>query len=73
MKLKDEDMEKLLKLYETAQNTPVIKLSSSMDDWASIAWRDVKEYMDKLGKEYGFDPRTMKGICAETGEIILCP
>lgn len=27
-------------------------------DWATLAWNEVRDYMDELGKKYGYDPAT---------------
>ena len=71
IKLSEEDRKELVKLYERAQTTPVIKMSMSSPSWATQAWDDVRRKMDVLGKKYGFDPKKMKGIKKKTGEIVL--
>jgi hypothetical protein len=72
IKLSEEDREKLAKLYETAQKTPMIALSSQDmlegRDFASLAWNDVRNFMNELGKKYGFDPKKV-GISAATGGV----
>lgn len=68
MKLSTEDMENLNKLYADAQNTPVILLGG-VTDISALAWKQVANKMDELGEKYGFNPRTMKGINRETGEV----
>jgi len=73
MRLDEKDLEELVKLYRTAQTTPVMALSSKDmiegRDWASIAWNEVRHKMDEFGKKYGFNPETIKGIDFKTGEV----
>ena len=72
MKITDEENKKLQDLYKEAQNTPVIAMSvkDGMEgrDWATQAWNRVREYMDELGKKYGYDPAT-HAIDGKTGEV----
>lgn len=69
IKLSEEDRAELVKLYETAQTTPMIRLSMGSKDWAAQAWDRVREKMDELGKKYGFNPKSMRGIDKKTGEV----
>lgn len=71
MKLDEEDRKEIKRLYETAQTTPVITLGVGTKSFAEGAWDNVREKMDELSKKYGFDPKAMKGIDPETGEIKL--
>lgn len=70
--LKEDDRKKLVELYKTTQTTPVICFNSSVAlagrDPVSLAFKEFTEFLDKLGKDYGFDP----AVCAinlETGEV----
>jgi len=71
--LSEEDRKALAELYHRAETTPMIAMTSDDmlhgRDWASRAWDEVRAKMDELGKKYGFDPRTMKGISSKTGEV----
>jgi len=73
--LSEKDRKELAELYETAQTTPVIAMTTDDmihgRDWATQAWNRVREKMVELGKKYGFDPKEMKGISSETGEVLL--
>ena len=73
IKLSNSDREKLTKLYYKAQTTPVIafNLASAVEgkDMATLAWNHVREFIDKLGNKYGFDPTTISSINSKTGEV----
>jgi len=73
IKLSEEDRKKLAKLYETAQTTPMIAMSMQDGlegrDWATLAWNEVRNFMDELGKKYGYDPKTNM-VNKDTGEVI---
>lgn len=73
--LSDEDRKELAKMYEEAQTTPVIGCSMKDmiegRDWASLAWNRVRAKMDDFGKKYGFDPKKIRGINKQTGEVSL--
>lgn len=73
IKVTDEERLHLLDLYKTAQNTPVIAMSvqEGLDgkDWASQAWNRVREYMDELGKKYGYDSEHY-AVHPQTGEVM---
>lgn len=60
IKLNEGDRKKLTELYQTAQTTPVIAMSSKGAledrDLSTLAWNSVRNFMDVLGKKYGFDP-----------------
>jgi len=73
MKITEQELGKLLELYRSAENAPVIAMSVQEGlegkDWATQAWNKVRDYMDELGMKYGYEP----GQCAihpQTGEII---
>ena len=70
--LSEEDRKDLVELYQTAQTTPAIAMSSEDmmrgRTWAAMAWDEVRNKMDELGEKYGFDPRTSP-INKETGEV----
>ena len=68
--LAKEDLEGLLELTRTAQNTPVILLGGVVDV-SREAWNRVREKWKELGAEYGFVPESVKGIDPETGEVQL--
>jgi hypothetical protein len=70
MKLSEEEHQRLTALYKTAQTTPVIKLTSNPNekDWATAAWDKVREYMDELGRKYGYDPA--KYAINKDGEVV---
>ena len=71
--LNKKDLQELLKLTNEAQNTPVVCMSVAQglrgEDWASQVWERVREKWHELGKKYGFDPTTIKGVDTETGEV----
>jgi hypothetical protein len=73
--LSKEDKEKLNTLYKNAQNTPILALSSDDalkgKDFATIAWNEVRYFMDALGLKYTFNPKTIIGIDGETGEVLI--
>ena len=71
IKLSENDRIELVDLYENAQTTPMIQMTTEGNDWATQAWNTVREKMDELGKKYKFNPETMKGIDKKTGEIII--
>jgi len=60
MKIEKEEYEKLLGLYKTAQEMPVMTTSieegMKHGSWADQAWEDVREYMDELGRKYNYNP-----------------
>ena len=72
IKLSEEDRKKIVELVQRAENTPVIALSSQdmMEgkDFASLAWKDVREFMKELGKKYGYESKKM-AINGDTGEV----
>ena len=57
IKLSELDLGELLRLYKTAEETPVIKFTSDLNekDLATKAWDRVREFQQQLGKEYGYD------------------
>ena len=71
--LSEKDRKELTELYKRAQTTPVIGFSVQQmiegRDWASQAWNEVRERMDELGTQYGFDPKKMRKINSKTGEV----
>ena len=73
--LTKEELEKILKLNDRANNTPVIALSVADGlagrDFASLARNDLREYWLELGKKYNFNPENVRGIEKATGEVIL--
>lgn len=68
IKLSEEDRKRLVKLYQTAQTTPMILLNSGGSDLASSAWEQVRTFMDRLGKKYGYNP-VICAIDPETGIV----
>ena len=69
-------MEELNELYRRTQTKP-ISVTQIIDELKEtyfpspkqLRWAEVRHKMDELGKKYGFDPRTMKGIDFKTGEL----
>ena len=55
--ISQEDYEKLLELYKSAQTTPMIKFSSDPNekDQATLAYDKVREFQQELGKKYNYD------------------
>ena len=72
IKLNRKDRHRLAELYRWAQTTPVIAFNLEAacrgEDQATLAWNNVRKFMDELGKEYGFDPAT-SSINSNTGEV----
>jgi hypothetical protein len=63
IKLNDEEFNKILNLYQTALEAS--SQSTLTSGGSSIAcnpqhkekaWHDVQEYMNELGRKYGYDP-----------------
>lgn len=75
IKLQPEELKKLIDLTKEAETTPVIAMSmrDGMEgrDLATLAWDRVRDYWRELGAKYGFDSQNVRGISAETGEVIL--
>ena len=73
--LTKKELEKILKLNDRANNTPVIALSVGQglagQDFASMARNDLREYWLELGKNHNFNPENVRGIEKATGEVIL--
>jgi hypothetical protein len=73
--LQKEELDELLELTRKAGTTPVILLPLpdpfSQKDLSAQAWDKVRAKWDELGRKYGFDPREVKGISTETGEVLL--
>lgn len=73
--ISEADRKELLGLYRKAQTTPIIGFSCrdmiEGKDFASLAWGEVRAKMDELGQKYGFNPKEMKGIDGQTGEVLL--
>lgn len=67
IKINKDDREKLAEIYHKAQTTPVISFGIC-EDMATLAWNRVRNFMDKLGKKYGFNPATC-AINTMTGEV----
>ena len=69
--LKDKDREKVAELYKRTQ-APVMFFNSAAAlagrDPVSLAFKEYREFLDKLGKEYGFNPAECT-INTETGEV----
>ncbi len=57
-KLTEEEHKRVVELYNTAQNTPVITMGLDQKSFSETAWDDVRRYMDELAKRYGYDPAT---------------
>ena len=63
IKLNDEEFDKILNLYQAALNA---SSESTLGSGGSSltgnisnkhkAWHDVQQYMNELGKKYGYDP-----------------
>jgi hypothetical protein len=63
IKLTNEEFDKILRLYETALDA---SSQSTLGSGGSTlgggphykhkAWHDVQEYMNELGRKYGYDP-----------------
>jgi len=72
MKINKEDKKELVKLYKATLMTPVTTFNSRVvlvdRDTVGFALKKLWEFLDKLGKEYGFYP-TMCTINLETGEV----
>lgn len=68
MKITEKENKKLQDLYKIAQTTPVITMKVGEKDWATEAWDRVRDYMDELGKKYGYNPAT-NAIDPKTGEV----
>ena len=75
IRLSEQELEELKRLIHEAKITPVIGFSMRQmmegRDLASQAWDRVRRYWDELGEKYGFDPQAIRGIDAQTGEVIL--
>ena len=63
IKLNDDEFNKISKLYQTAldasSQSTLSSGGSSLDgniQHKQKAWHDVKNYMNELGKKYGYDP-----------------
>ncbi len=60
--LEEADFKKLVELYTKAQRTPMIAMSVADGiagrDWSTMAWNEVRAFMDQLGKKYGYKPQT---------------
>ena len=73
IKITEEENNKLQELYKTAQTTPVIAPSVQAGlegrDLATLAWNDVRDYMDALAKKYNYDP-TKYAVDPKTGEVV---
>jgi len=63
-----EDLDKLLGLYNTAQNTPVITMSVDQPSFADQAWDIVRKFQQELGKKYDYNWET--NAINGQGEII---
>ena len=72
VKLNEEDRKELTALYQIAQTTPMIAMSSKDalegKDFSTLAWNRVRKFMDALGKKYGFDP-VVSAISPKTGMV----
>jgi len=71
MKLEEEDKNRLLELYRSAESTPVITFGVGQKSFAESAWDMVRAKFKELGEKYSFDPKDIKGIDPETGEVLL--
>jgi len=65
-----EEAEHMKKLVETAQSTPMIKMTSDPNekDFSTIAWDTVREFQTELGKKYNYDFEKVK-VNSQTGEV----
>ena len=66
--LTTEEREKAAELYKDAQTTPVVTMGVGHKDWATQAWDRLRDYLNELGKKYGYDPEKA-GIDTNTGEV----
>jgi hypothetical protein len=70
--LTPEELAKITQLYVKAQTTPMICTSMEEGlagrDWASMAWADVRSYLNDLGKKYGYNPENM--VINAKGEVL---
>lgn len=75
MKLELDELKKLLELTDRATNMPVIAMSVEDGikgmDWATLAWNNVRDYWQELGKKYNFNPEHVRGIDRKTGEVMV--
>lgn len=74
MQVTREECDKLQALYKRAGETPMIKFTSNPEekDLSRLAWDDVRDYYDELGKKYNFDP-SKQAINPKTLEIVDIP
>ena len=56
--LTDEEYKKLIELYARAERAPMIIMQMGQPSWSEQAWDRVREYLNELGKKYGYVPET---------------
>ena len=66
IKITEEEYKKVQELYQKAAETPLMLMNGV--DINSEAWRNVRKYMDMLGKKYNYDPA--KNTINRNGEVI---
>jgi len=75
MRLEKADLDELIRLTAKARETPAITFSVEpgleVRDWASQAWDKVRDKWDELGRKYGFNPKEVRQIDPETGEVLF--
>lgn len=69
------EIKQVVRLYNTAQNTPCMALTSAQAvegrDFATMAWDDVYEKIETLALKHGYPKRKKRyGLNCETGEFL---
>jgi hypothetical protein len=72
----EEELQELKELTSQAETVPPVFILPEDSllhnrDLGSYAWDVVRDYWLELGKKYGFDPRKVKGIDSNTGEVLF--
>lgn len=60
IKLSEDDTKELLRLYDRANNTPLIKFTSDFEekDFSQLAHDRLDNFMKKMAEKYNYDYRT---------------
>ena len=68
IKLSEEDTANLLRLYDKANNAPLIRFSSDSAGPSELAHEELTNFMKKMAKKYHYDYE--KNAISGKGEVV---
>ena len=68
IKLSEQDTATLLRLYEAANNAPLIRFDSGSPGPSELAHQTLDDFMKEMAKKYGYD--YTKNALSAKGEVV---